>query len=163
MLLTAATMPAIQIVVPGKLITPLTTPPPPPPLVTTALGRSEIMSCMKLKVLPNPNSTVLTGCDKNSATRVLATPVYSKLEHHFFDDTLSRMGITSAFRCNVSQLSKAVTGIDYASGPHNYKPKEKKTPMKRTSDEPDPNPEQAKKVSHAPKESDTAHPTTSQL
>ena len=118
---------------------------------------------MKLKVLPNPDSTALAGCDKNSATRVLATVVYSKLEHHFFDDTLSRMDITSAFRCNVSQLSKAVTGINYTSGPHNYKPKEKKTPTKRTSDEPDPNPEQAKKASHAPKKSDTAHPTTSQL
>ena len=38
MLLNAATTPAIQIVVPGKLITPLTDPPPPQPLVTTALG-----------------------------------------------------------------------------------------------------------------------------
>ena len=163
MLLTAANMPAIQIVVPGKLIKPLATPPPPPPPATTALGRSEIMNHTKLKVLPNPDSTALAGCDKNSATRVLATAVYSKLEHHFFDDTLSRMDIASAFRYNVSQLSKTVTGIDYASGLHNYKPKEKKTPTKRTSDEPDPNPEQAKKASHAPKKSDTAHPTTSQL
>ena len=38
MLLTATTMPAIQIVVPGKLITPLAAPPPPPPPATTALG-----------------------------------------------------------------------------------------------------------------------------
>ena len=90
-------------------------------------------------MLPNPDSTALAGCDKNSATRVLATAVYSKLEHHFFDDTLSRMDIASAFRCNVSQLSKAVTGINYASGLHNYKPKEKKTPTKKTSDEPGPN------------------------
>ena len=163
MLLTPATTPAIQIVVSGGLITPLTAPPPPLPPATTALGRSEILNCTKLKVLPNPDSTALAGCDKNSATRGLTTAVYSKLEHHFFDDTLSRMDITSAFRCNVSQLSKAVTGIDYASGPHNYKPKEKKTPTKRTSDEPDPNPEQAKKASRAPKKSDTAHPTTSQL
>ena len=161
MLLTAAAMPAIQIVVPGQLISPLATPPPPPPPVTTALGRSEIMNHTKLQVLPNPDSTALAGCDKDSATRVLATAVYSKLEHHFFDGTLSCMDIASAFRCNVSQLSKAVTGIDYASGLHSYKPKEKKTPTKRTSDEPDPNPEQAKKASRAP--SDTAHPTTSQL
>ena len=163
MLLTAATTPAIQIMVPGKLITPLATPPPPPPPATTVLGRSEIVNCIKLKVLPNPDSTALAGCDKNLATRVLAAAMYSKLEHHFFDDTLSCMDIASAFRCNVSQLSKAVTGIDCASGPHNYKPKEKKTPTKRTSDEPDPNPEQAKKASCAPKKSDTAHPTTPQL
>ena len=38
MLLTAATTPAIQIVVPGELITPLAAPPPPPPPATTALG-----------------------------------------------------------------------------------------------------------------------------
>ena len=38
MLLTPATSPAIQIVVPGKLITPLAAPPPPPPPATTALG-----------------------------------------------------------------------------------------------------------------------------
>ena len=82
---------------------------------------------MKLQVLPNPDSTSLAGCEKNSTTQVLATAVYSKLEHHFFDDTLSRMDIASAFRCNISQLSKAVTGIDYTSGPHSYKPKEKKT------------------------------------
>ena len=73
------------------------------------------------------------------------------------------MDIASAFRCNVSQLSKAVTRIDYASGPHNYKTKEKKTPTKRTSDEPDLNPEQAKKASCATKKPYTAHPTTSQL
>ena len=160
-LLTAATVPTIQIVVPGQLISPLAAPTPPPPLVTTALGRSEIINRMKLQVLPNPNSTALAGCEKNSTTRVLAAMVYSKLEHHFFDNTLSRMDIASAFRCNVSQLSKAVTRIDYASGPHSYKPKEKKTPTKSTSDQPDPNPEPAKKASRAP--SNTAHLTTSQL
>ena len=114
---------------------------------------------MKLQVLPNPDSTALAGCEKNSTTRVLTTVVYSKLEHHFFDDTLSRIDIASAFRCNVSQLSKAVTRIDYTSGPHSYKPEEKKTPTKRTSDQPDPNPEPAKKASRAP----SAHRTTSQL
>ena len=154
MLLTTAAMPTIQIVVPGKLITPLTAPPPPPPPATTALGQSEIVNRTKLEVLPNPDSTVLEGCDKNSATRVLAAMVYSKLEHHFFDDTSSRMDIASAFRCNVSQLSKAVTRIDYASGPHTYKPREKKTPTKRTSGEPDPNPEQAKKASQAMEKQD---------
>ena len=37
LLLTAAIMPAMQIVVPGQLISPLAAPAPPPPLVTTAL------------------------------------------------------------------------------------------------------------------------------
>ena len=38
MLLTTATTPTIQIVVPGQLISPLATPTPPQPLATTALG-----------------------------------------------------------------------------------------------------------------------------
>ena len=84
-------MPTIQIVVPGQLISPLAAPTPPPPPATTALGRSEIVNRMKLQVLPNPDSTALAGCEKNSATRVLATMVYSKREHHFFDHTLSHM------------------------------------------------------------------------
>ena len=33
------------------------------------------------------------------------------------------MDIATAFRCNTSQLLKAVTGIDYESGPYHYKPK----------------------------------------
>ena len=33
------------------------------------------------------------------------------------------MDIVTAFRCNTSQLLKAVTGVDYKSGPHHYKPK----------------------------------------
>ena len=103
-----------------------------------------------MRVLPDANSPALAACDKNSSTRVLAAAVYLKLEHHFFDDTLSHMDIASAFRCNVSQLSKALTGVNYASGPHHYKPKEKKTPTKRTSDT-DTYQEQAKKTSCGPR------------
>ena len=35
------------------------------------------------------------------------------------------MELATAFKCNVSQLSKALTGIEYRSGPHYYKPKPK--------------------------------------
>ena len=123
MLLTTAVMPTIQISVPGQLISPLTAPPPPQSLALMALGRSEIIKYTKLQVLPNPNTTALTTCDENSATRVLAATVYCMLEHFFFDDTLSRADIAMAFRCNVSQLTKAVTGVDYKGAPHKYKPK----------------------------------------
>ena len=68
MLLTAATTPTIQIVVPGQLISPLIAPTPPPPLATTALGQLKIVNRMKLQVLPNLDSTTLAGCEKNSAT-----------------------------------------------------------------------------------------------
>ena len=129
MLLTAAAMPTIQIIVPGQLVSPFTAPPPPQPPASTALGRSEIIKYTKLKVLPNPDATALTACDENSATRVLAAAVYCKLEQLFFDDKLSRADIATAFRCNISQLTKAVTGVDYKGGPHKYKPKK---PTKRT-------------------------------
>ena len=33
------------------------------------------------------------------------------------------MDAATAFGCNVSQLSKAITGVDYKSGPHHYMPK----------------------------------------
>ena len=123
MLLTATTTPAIQLIVPGQLLSPLSTPPPLQPQASTALGRSEIMNFTKLWVLPNPDSKALLSCDKNSATRVLTAAIYCKLEHNYFDETRSRMDIVTAFRCNTSQLSNVVTGIDYKSGPHHYKPK----------------------------------------
>ena len=139
MLLTAAVMPTIQIVVPGELLSPLTAPPPPQAPASTALGRSEIIKYTKLRVLPNPDATALTTCDENSATRVLAVAVYCTLEHLFFDDTLSRVDISTAFHCNVSQLTKAITGVDYKGGPHRYKSKKAtKRPSEVTDEHPGP-------------------------
>ena len=43
------------------------------------------------------------------------------------------MELATTFKCNVSQLSKALTGIEYRSGPHYYKPKPKSV-KKRTSE-----------------------------
>ena len=151
MLLTAMTTPAIQIVVPGQLMSPISALSPSPTPAMTTLGRSDIIKKTKLRVLPNLNSPALATCDKNSATRVLTAAVFLKLECHYFDETMSRVDIASEFKCNVSQLSKALTGVDYASGPHHYKPKEKKTPTKRTSAT-DNNPDPAK-TSHVPKKS----------
>ena len=56
MLLTATTTPVIQLIVPGQLMSPLSTPPPPQPQASTALSHSEIMNFTKLHVLPNPDS-----------------------------------------------------------------------------------------------------------
>ena len=134
MLLTATAMPTIQIIVPGQLISPLKAPPPPQSPASTSLGRSEIIKYTKLKMLPNPDATALTMCDENSATRVLAVAVYCMLEHFFFDDTLSRADIAMAFHCNVSQLTKAVTGVDYKGGPHRYKPKKATKRPSETTD-----------------------------
>ena len=48
MLLTAAVMPAIQIVVPAELLSPLSVPPPPQSQASTALGKLEIIKYTKL-------------------------------------------------------------------------------------------------------------------
>ena len=116
LVLAATVTPSIQLIVPGRNISPLSTPPPPHQESHTAMGRTEIINFTKCKVLPNPESSSLTDCDDNSATRVLAAAVY-------FDETHSRNDVTALFRCNTSQLSKAITGVEYKSGPHHYKPK----------------------------------------
>ena len=46
----------------------------------------------------------------------------------------SRMEVSTAFRCNVSQLTKALTGVEYHSGPHHYKPKPRES-CKKTTDQ----------------------------
>ena len=68
---------------------------------------------------------------------------------------MSHIDVVRQFKCNVSQLSKALTGVDYASGPHHYKPKAKKTATKRTSVV-DSNPEPAKRTSGVPKKLEAA-------
>ena len=42
--------------------------------------------------------------------------IYSKLERKYFDSMHSRMEVSTAFHCNVSQLTKALTGVEYHSG-----------------------------------------------
>ena len=128
-ILKAAVMPTIQIVIPGKLVSPVTAPPPPPTAASTALGKLEIIKYTKHRILPNPDSSELALEEENSATRVLAAAIYLKIENMFFDETSSRLEIATAFKCNISQLSKAVTGVHYKGGPHKYKPKK---PTKRT-------------------------------
>ena len=123
LLLRATITPSIQLIVPGQMISPLSTPPLPKQESSMAAGRVEIMNFTKRKVLPNPDSESLTDCDDNSATRVLVAAIYCQLEKHYFDETRSRSDVTALFRCNTSQLSKAIMGVDYRSGPHYYKPK----------------------------------------
>ena len=123
LLLTTTITPAIQLVIPGQLISPLSKPPPPQPESSTAAGRLEIMNFTKMHVLPDPDSDALANCDDNSATRLLAAAIYCQLERHYFDETRSHIDVAMLFHCNSSQLAKAVMGVDYKSGPHHYKPK----------------------------------------
>ena len=125
LLLTATVTPSIQLIVPGEKISPLSTPPLPKQELSMTTGHTEIMNFTKCKVLPNPESSSLTDCDDNSATRVLAAAVYCQLEKNYFDETRSRSDVAALFHCNTSQLSKAIMGVEYKSGPHHYKPKKK--------------------------------------
>ena len=152
LLLTATITPSIQLIVLGQMISPLSTPPPPKQESSTAMGRTEIMNFTKCKVLPNPNSESLMDCDDNSATRVLAAAIYCQLEKNYFDKTRSRSDVAALFRCNTSQLSKAITGVDYKSGPHYYKPK-KVTKRAAESSTQDPTKQKAPRTADAdPKE-----------
>ena len=134
LILMAATGPAIQLVLPPGVTSPATAPQPPPHQATTLLGRAAIIDATKQKVLLDPSAPCLSKCNKNTATRVLATAIYSKLERKYFDNTHSRMEVSTAFCCNVSQLTKALTGVEYHSGPHHYKPKPRQS-CKRTTDQ----------------------------
>ena len=125
MILRAAIMPTIQIVVPGNLVSPVSAPPPLPTAASTGLGKSKIIKYMKHRVLPDPDSPELVLVEENSATRVLAAAIYLKIENLFFDETSSQLEIATAFKCNISQLTKAVMGVHYKGGPHHYKPKQK--------------------------------------
>ena len=125
LLLSATATPAIQIVVPSTMLSSVTAAPPPSPDASTTARQTAIINATKVKVLPNPNSPRFTECDDNTPTRVLAAAIYATIERKFFDTTHSRMELATAFKCNVSQLSKALTGVEYRSGPHYYKPKPK--------------------------------------
>ena len=85
LLLTAATAPAIQLVLPPGVTSPATAPQPPPHQATTLLGKTAIIDATKQKALPNPSAPCLSECNKNTAIRILAIAIYSKLERKYFD------------------------------------------------------------------------------
>ena len=144
MFLCAATLPTIQTVIPGQLLSPIATPPPPQSAASTTMGKMDIINYTKKLVLPNPDTPELLQCNRNSATHVLSATTYCKLEHRFFEEAQSRADVATAFKCNTSQITKVITGIIYKSGPHHYIPKKQhneasKTVTKQTGDSTDPN------------------------
>ena len=154
MLLAASAMPTIQVVVPGQLIRPLSPPQIHQTETSTAIGRAELIKHTKSKILPDPYSSKLSEENENLATRVLAAAVFLKIEKVYFDDTTSRMDAARLFHCKVSQLTKAITGIEYKSGPHHYVPKKhQKTTTAKRKEEPDAEPEQS--TTKKPKQSST--------
>ena len=146
MLLVASAMPMIQVVVPGQLIGPLSPPQIHQTETSTAIGHAELIKYTKSRVLPDPYSSELSEASKNSATRVLAAAVFLKIEKLYFDDITSRMDASRLFGCKVSQLTKAITGINYKSGPHHYVPKrQRETATAKHKAKPKPEPSATKK------------------
>ena len=142
MLLAASAMPTIQVVIPGHLISPLLPPQIHHTDTSTAIGRAELIKSTKSKILPDPYSSKLSEENENSATRVLAAAVFLKIEKVYFDDITSRMDAAKLFHCKISQLAKAITGIEYKSGPHHYVPKKlHKTTTAKRKEKPDVEPE----------------------
>ena len=133
LVLAAAVPPTLQLVLPPELVSPLSTPPPPPKPATTAVGRLEMVKYCKMKILPTSTDEAFLKCEERSPVRVLAAAVFSTLEKHLFDETTARADIANNFHITSAQLHKAMTGVDYRSGPHIYKRKRKATDAPTTS------------------------------
>ena len=93
----------------------------------TAAGRQAMIKYCKNMILPDPAADVFKECDERTPTRVLAAAIFCTLEKHLFDETMPRVEVASLFCITAAQLHKAVTGVDYQSGPHQYKGKRKAT------------------------------------
>ena len=134
LVLAAAVPPTLQLVLPPGVVSPLSTPPPPPPPkpATTALGRLETIKYCKTMILPRPTDEAFQQCEERTPVWVLAAAIFCILEKHLFDETTSRADIANSFSIMAAQLHKAITGIDYQSGPHAYKRKWKTTDTNTT-------------------------------
>ena len=63
--------------------------------------------------------------EPKSPTRVLVTALYCTLERKYFDERTTRQDIAVRFKITTAQLTKAMTGVAYESGPHSSKKKRK--------------------------------------
>ena len=131
LILAATVPPTIQLALPTGSISPLSAPPPPPEVTTTQSGRCDLILYCKTQILPDALAPSLQAYSKRSPTRILAAALYYAVEKKYFEEKTSRADIASMFLVTTNQLTKAVTGVDYESGPHPYK--RKKTTTSTTS------------------------------
>ena len=118
LILAATVPPTIQIVLPPGSASPLSTPPPPPTTAATEAERQNIIKYCKKNILPDPAANCFAKVDEKAPTRVLAAAIYCTLERKYFDDKTPRAQVAMMFQVTTAQLTKAVTGVDYMSGPH---------------------------------------------
>ena len=133
LILAAAVPPTIQIVLPPGSASPLLTPPLPPTTAATKAERQNIIKYCKKNILPDPAANCFAKVDKKAPTRVLAAAIYCTLERKYFDDKTPRAQVAMMFQVTTAQLTKAVTGVDYMSGPHTYIKKRKTSAEPSTS------------------------------
>ena len=154
--LAAAVPPTLQLVLPPGQISPLLAPPLPPKTSTTPSDGKELIQFCKNNILPDPTHSAFNSCDARTPTRVLAAAVYCTLEKHLFDKTTPHAEVASKFCVTAAQLHKAITGIDYKSGPHVYKKRRKAAdPAASTSQTQKAQPSPSSKIEN------TAHPSPS--
>ena len=123
LILVATVPPTLQLSLPIGTVSALSTPPLPPAMNTTHEGCRDIMMFFKSQILPDPKAKGFLKHEKKSLTRVLAAALYVVLERKYFEERTSRSDIASMFSVTIAQLTKAVTGVDYESGPHQTKRK----------------------------------------
>ena len=133
LILAAALPPTIQIVLPPGSASPLSTPPPPPTTAATEAERQDVIRYCKKNILPDPAAECFDKCDKKAPTRVLAAAIFCTLERKYFDERTPRAEVATMFQITTAQLTKAVTGVDYVSGPHLYTKKHKTSAESSTS------------------------------
>ena len=127
LVLAAAIPPTLQLVLPPGVVSPLSNPPPPPKPATTVVGRLEMLKYCKTMILPKSTDEAFQQCEERTPVWLLAAAIFCILEKHLFNETTSRADVANSFGITATQLHKAVTGIDYQSGPHAYKRKWKAT------------------------------------
>ena len=154
-LILVATIPlTLQLSLPIGTISPLSIPPPPPAMNTICEGLHDIMMFCKSQILPDPKAKGFLKYEKKSLTRVLAAALYVVLERKYFEERTSRSAIASMLSITTAQLTKAVTGVDYESGPHQTKRKRRTdvdstTPSKVAKTSTDATPSTSRKDSSA--------------
>ena len=105
--LAAAVPPTLQLVLPPGQVSPLVAPPPIPKTSTTPSDRKELIQFCKDNIHPTHHT-------QHSA-------VVMHVHQQEFWQTTPRADVVSQFCVTAAQLHKAITGIDYKSGPHVYK------------------------------------------
>ena len=83
--------------------------------------------------MPNPKAKDLVAYDRKAPTLVLAAALYCQVEKKYFQDKTSRADIAATFKVTTAQLTKAITGVDYESGPHTSSKKRKMTAADSTT------------------------------